>query len=337
MKDNRTRVPDDHRNKKLSEERIINYIYAGQSSMIPVKKTQPAYLKEGDEVAIVSPSFAVEGAKVESAVRVLEGWGLRVHVGKNALRSDGPFAGTDTERHSDFQEVTSNAKIKAVFCSRGGHGMLRIINRIDFSPLRRNPKWYIGYSDITVLHAWLSERCNLVSVHGEMPVNFSNSSKTPRTLASLYQALFGGMEPVKWSCHSSGLFSIDGEVAGGNLSMICCLNGTPAGLKSRGKILFIEDAGEYFYRIDRLLASLCLAGKLDNLAALVAGGFSSMEEATTPWQVNAREIITNAVGKRGYPVLFDFPAGHVEDNRAIYIGRKAVIGVKNGEATLSFR
>jgi muramoyltetrapeptide carboxypeptidase len=303
---------------------------------MPFKKIQPEFLKPGDEVAIVSPAFAIDEVKIEEAVRFLENWGLKVHVGKNAFKKDGPFAGTDKERLSDFQVMTDNKRIRAIFCSRGGYGMLRIIGSIKLSDLRRNPKWFVGFSDITVLHLWLLEKAGIVTVHGEMPLNYSNPEKTIETFQSLYHSLFGGWKPVRWKGNFIRPAEASGEVTGGNLSLIYSLTGTPAEPKTKGKILFIEEVGEYYYHLDRMLLSLKMAGKLKGLTALVAGGFSKMEETKTPWGKRPEEIISDVVADYDYPVFFNFPAGHIPDNRAFYIGKQAKLEVKGKTATLSY-
>jgi muramoyltetrapeptide carboxypeptidase len=301
-----------------------------------ITKIQPSFLKKGDKVAIISPSFFIEEERLRIGIDFLEDWGLEVITGESVLKQSGPFAGSDSERLADFQRATDDPGIKAVFCSRGGYGMSRIINHIDFSGVTKDPKWFIGFSDITVLHLWLSELCGIISVHGEMPLNYNNPVKTPATTDSLYNALFGKPVEISWE----GLFlrqkNVQGEVIGGNLSLINTLQATPAEITTESRILFIEDVGEYYYHIDRMLTSLKLAGKLENLAALVVGGMNKMTEGKGGWVSTIEETIFDIVKEYNYPVLFNFPAGHIDDNRAFYIGKEAKIEINENLATLKF-
>jgi muramoyltetrapeptide carboxypeptidase len=303
---------------------------------MPREKTQPEFLKPGDEVAIISPSFSIDAEKIEGAVKFLETWGLKVKIGKNALNINGPFSGTDEQRLFDLQEMTNDKNIKAIFCSRGGYGVLKIIDKVDFSVLVKNPKWYVGFSDITVLHIWLSKKYGIISVHGEMPLNYSNPLRSPETFSSLHNSLFGDYQPIEWEGEFLRPARAAGEVTGGNLSLLYSLMGTAAEPVTKGKILFIEEVGEYYYHLDRMITSLKLSGKLEKLSALIIGGLNNMEESKAPWGKSAEQTIIDLTGQYDYPVFFNFPAGHKNDNRSFYIGKRARIEIKDRKAILTY-
>jgi muramoyltetrapeptide carboxypeptidase len=256
----------------------------------------PPYLNRGDEVAIVAPSFCIDEKLLVLAVSFLKKWGLKVRVGKYASGQHGPFSGTDEQRLYDIQEAINDTSVRAVLCARGGYGLSGIIDRIDFSALTGDPKWFAGFSDITVLHMWLSEVCGMMSVHGEMPLNYNDPEKTRATFSTLKNALFGTPIPISWKGEFFRVKEVSGEVTGGNLSLLWSLTGTPAEVETEGKILFIEDIGEYYYHIDRMLTSLRLAGKLDKPAALLIGGMNNMNEIRIPWGRTIEETVYD-VGK----------------------------------------
>ena len=300
------------------------------------KIVQPPFLKPGDLVAIISPSGVIEELKVVKAIPVLESWGLKVVTGRNIYKSDGPFAGSIAERLSDLQWAVDDKNIKAVFCSRGGYGLSQIIDKVSFETLENNPKWVIGFSDITVLHLWLHKVCGLMSVHGEMQLNFSNPEKTESTFDSLKKILFGKSYSYKWKGDTEKAAKAAGIITGGNLSLIYSLIGTPAEPDTKGKILFIEEVGEYYYHLDRMITSLKLAGKLDDLAALLVGGLSKMEEGRIPWGRSPESIISENVKEYDYPVYYNFPAGHIAENLAIIMGKEGVIDAENNSCTLNY-
>jgi muramoyltetrapeptide carboxypeptidase len=301
-----------------------------------VKKILPPFLKEGDEVAIISPSYCIDEKLLVEAREFLEKWRLKVHIGRNASKKFGPFAGNDAERLSDLQEMTNDRDIKAVLCSRGGYGLSRIIDKVDFSVLNTNPKWYSGFSDITVLHMWLNEVCAIMTIHGEMPLNFNNAEKSKQSFVTLKKALFGEPLSHEWKGNFFNPRNVSGEVTGGNLSLIYSLSGTKAEISAKGKILIIEDVREYYYHLDRMLISLKLSGKLEGLSALIIGGMTKMEDAKVPWGKNVEETILGIVSEFNYPVLFNFPAGHIADNRAFYIGKEARLEFKDDSAKLVY-
>lgn len=297
----------------------------------------PGLLSPGDTVSVISPSYSIEREKIAGAVALLEQWGLKVKTGRNTLKTSGPFAGSDDERIHDFQEAADDAGVKAVFCSRGGYGLLRIIDKIDFSGLRRFPKWFIGYSDVTVLHLWLNKFCGIATLHGEMPLHFGSSEKSPESFSTLRSGLFEGRISWKWEGRSHRGALAEGVLTGGNLSLLYSLMGTPGEPDTDGKILFIEDDGEYYHGIDRMLNSLRLAGKLDNLAGLLVGGMTGLKEGKMKWGRSIEDTILDIVKEYGFPVFFDCPAGHTNDNRALLMGCKTKIEASGPEIRISFQ
>jgi len=296
----------------------------------------PPYLREGDRIEIISPASPIEEDVVHSAVRMLEESGFRVTLGRHVFARSGPFAGSETDRLYDIQRATDDPDVKAVLCSRGGYGMSRIVDRIDFSALKQRPKWYAGYSDITSLHLWLNRVCGIASLHAEMPLNYTNPDYLPECYETLVRALRGEAEPVKWTPSREASVEVSGLVTGGNISLIYSLNGTPAQPDTDGAILFIEEIGEHFYHLDRMLVAMRMAGLLRNLSALVVGGMEKITEGEHVFNQTVEEVVMNVVAGYDYPVLFNFPAGHIPDNRAIYLGRNARISQSGREAVMSW-
>ncbi len=296
----------------------------------------PPFLREGDRIEIITPASPIEEGAVHSAVRMLEESGFRVTLGRHVFARSGPFAGSESDRLHDIQRATDDPDVKAILCSRGGYGMSRIVDRIDFSALKKQPKWYAGYSDITSLHLWLSRVCGIASLHAEMPLNYSNPEYLPACYETMVRALRGEAEPVRWIPSYEDTFEADGLVTGGNISLIYSLNGTPAQPDTDGAILFIEEIGEHFYHLDRMLVAMRMAGLLRNLSALLVGGMEKITEGEHVFNQTVEEVVMNVVAGYDYPVLFNFPAGHIPDNRAIYLGRNARISQSGREAVMSW-
>ncbi len=296
----------------------------------------PPYLRDGDRIEIITPASPIEEGVVHNAVHMLEESGFRVTLGSHVFARSGPFAGSEADRLHDIQRATDDPDVKAVLCSRGGYGMSRIVDRIDFSALKKQPKWYAGYSDITSLHMWLSRVCGIASLHAEMPLNYSNPEYLPVCYETLVKALRGEAEPVRWLPSHEASVEVYGPVTGGNISLLYSLHGTPAQPDTDGAILFIEEIGEHFYHLDRMLVAMRMAGLLKNLSALVVGGMEKITEGEHVFNQTVEEVVMNVVAGYDYPVLFNFPAGHIPDNRAIYLGRNVKIRQSGSEAVMSW-
>ncbi len=297
---------------------------------------QPPYLKEKDRIAIVAPASHITEDALMPAVRCMENWGLQVQLGEHVLAEYFQFAGTDLQRVADLQAAISNPEIKAIICARGGYGCGRIIEAVDFTPLLTNPKWLVGFSDITVLHARLS-RLQIPSIHGIMAKNFPEDGTENLSTASLRKALFGELKSHTVSPHSwNKKGSVKAMLVGGNLSLIGHLNGTPDALDTTGRILLIEDVGEYLYNIDRLMIQLKRSGALASLAGMIVGTFTKMKDNDVPFGKIAEEIILSYVSDLNIPVAFNFPAGHSEPNVALYLGRQIVFTVSDEKTVVEF-
>jgi len=299
--------------------------------------TTPPYLKVGDQIGLVSPARKIAMSEIRAAIKMLQSWGLEPVFGAHLFSQDNQFAGTDEQRAVDFQEMLDNPEIKAIISTRGGYGSVRIIDKLNFERFLRFPKWLIGYSDFTVFHSHVHALYNTETLHATMPLNFPDDAKPIVATESLRQALFGQLKsyvfkPVK--VMRPGL--AHGPIVGGNLSILYSLMGSVSSIDTQGKILFIEDLDEYLYHIDRMMMNLKRAGKLQNLNALVVGGMSDMNDNTVPYGKTAVEIIQEHVAPYHYPVVFGFPAGHMADNRALFLGRNCMLDANPDETRLSF-
>lgn len=299
--------------------------------------TTPPHLKKGDTVAIISPASFIQQEVLNNAASVIEHLGYRVKVGKNALKRNNQFAGTDSERLDDLQQMLDDENVRMILCARGGYGMIRLIDRLDFKQFVKSPKWIAGYSDITALQSHLYSVYSTESLHGIMPLNFAETGVPDAPIINLFEAARGKHLSYETESHILNRPGLaQAELLGGNLAMLLSLQGSTSDFSTHGKILFIEEIGEVLYRLDRMMFTLKRAGKLENLAALVVGGLTDMQDSAAGFGLTAEEIISEAVAGYDFPVCFNFPAGHIEDNFPLIIGRKATLNVSGLKATLVF-
>ncbi len=282
----------------------------------------PPYLQKGEVMGLVCPAGHMAAEKVQTCINVLQDWGYKVKVGKT-VGSDSLtyFSGTDEERLADFQQMLDDDEVKAVFCARGGYGVGRIIDRIDFKKFKKQPKWIIGYSDITVLHSHLYSNYYISSLHSPMAAAFNDEGYKNEFVQSLKNALEG--KKLKYQCpvhEFNRKGEAIGELVGGNLALLAHLTGTDSDIKTRGRILFIEDIGEYLYNIDRMMCQMKRSGKLSRLAGLIIGGFTDIKDTDRPFGKTVYEIIKEIICEYDYPVCFDFPVSHSDRNYALKIG-----------------
>lgn len=280
----------------------------------------PPFLSPGDRIRIVAPAGKVQKDKVLPGIELLRDEGFEVILGRNVLNHQFQYSGTDQQRADDLQEAINDQEAKAIICARGGYGTVRLLEKLDFSPLLMNPKWLVGFSDITVLHSVLN-KLGLASIHGAMPGFFLENKKPTRSFFSLMDMLKSGKSQIETpasALNRRGIIS--GELVGGNLSLIYSLQGTPWQLDTNGKILLIEDVGEYLYHLDRMMQNMRLAGQLKNLAGLVVGGFTEMKDNESPYGKTVEEIILESVKDYPFPVCFDLPVGHIPKNLSLMLG-----------------
>ena len=280
----------------------------------------PPYLKKGDTVAITCPAKKLPH-EISDAVRLLESWGLNVLLGETVHAEFHQYAGDDALRTKDFQRFLDDNSVKAIFAARGGYGTIRIIDEIDFSGFSQNPKWIIGFSDITVLHSHIFACYRALSIHGQMPLTIPDGTKD--SLETLRKALFNEAFDYQYqSVTENRPGETEGVLIGGNLTLLMTMAGSVSDMDYSDKILFIEDVGEYLYSIDRMMWNLKRAGKLAKLKGLLVGGFTELKDNDIPFGKTADEIIREHVKEYDYPVCYEFPAGHIENNHALILGKR---------------
>ncbi len=295
----------------------------------------PPYLQKGDCIGITCPAGYMDAQRAQACIKTLQDWDFEVMVGKTlGSRSKNYFSASDAGRRDELQAMLDDENIKAILFGRGGYGMGRIIDQLDFTGFKKNPKWVIGFSDITVLHSHLYSKVKVASLHAPMAAAFNDGEN--EFIQSLHRAITG--KKAKYSCaahpfNRSGITSA--ELVGGNLALLAHVTGTPSAINTKNKILFIEDTGEYIYNIDRMMYQLKRSGQLAGLAGLVVGGFTDMKDTERPFGKTVYEVIKEIVAGYDYPVCFGFPVSHGKENYALKVGGIYSLSVKQGSVNLS--
>jgi len=295
---------------------------------------KPATLNKGDKIAIVTTARKTTIEELQAGIAIAESWGLEVVLGKSIGAEDNQFGGNDKLRAEDFQTQLDNPEIKAIWCARGGYGTIRIIDKLDFSKFQKNPKWIIGYSDVTVLHSHL-HNLGIQTLHAQMPVDIENKSLEAQE--SIRKVLFDEDYSISFSTKNrlNREGNAEGVLVGGNLSMLYSMCGSPTSIDTKDKILFIEDLDEYLYHVDRMMQNLKRNGYFDSIKALLVGGMTEMNDNAIPFGHNAQEIVSQYMQDKNIPVVFDFPAGHIKNNLALPLGRKVQLSLNKGSFTMS--
>jgi len=308
---------------------LLSITMQAQTTMIT-----PPYLQKGDTVAILATARKHIVKSMQPTIDLLESWGLHVVIGKSIGLEENQLAGNDEQRAADLQEQLDNPNIKAIWCARGGYGTVRVVDLIDFTQFKKSPKWLVGFSDVTVLHNHLNTM-GYKSIHGIMPISLAKASK--EAIESLRLSLFG--QPLQYAIDPhpmNRLGKATGELVGGNLSILYSVLGSPSAIDCTDKILYIEDLDEYLYHIDRMMMNLKRNGCLESLKGIIVGSMTDMKDNDIPWGKNALEIVQDVTKQYNIPVIFNFPAGHIHDNRALILGNKVTIEVTENCSTVVF-
>jgi muramoyltetrapeptide carboxypeptidase len=304
-----------------------------------MKLTTPPYLKKGDTIAIVAPAGILKNREqvIDDAKKLVESWGLKVVLGKHVFTQANHFAGIDEQRCQDFQEALDNPTIKAIWSARGGYGSVRILDKLDFTRFKKHPKWIIGYSDITAFHNHV-HNLGVETLHAMMGTSMQDKPEDiVETIETFKKALFG--EQLSYTIKSSKFNrrgTVEGILVGGNIAILSSMLGSVSQINTDGKILFIEEIGEYKYAIDRMLQSLKRAGYFSKVKGIIVGDMTKIRKNTTPWGTSIEQLILDIVPE-DIPVLFGFPAGHEPDNRALLMGREVKLVIGDKSSSVSFK
>jgi muramoyltetrapeptide carboxypeptidase len=298
---------------------------------------QPPFLKEGDIIGICCPSGSLPLENVQQMITQLEFWGFEVKLGKTVGSKHFKYSADDATRLQDFQEMLDDENIKAICFGRGGYGFVRIIDFVNFDKFKTNPKWLVGYSDITVLHNHVHTQLGICTLHAHMNGGYAGAHFDNESSMSIYYALTGKTTNYNIPTgKSSEITTCKGQLIGGNLATLVGLIGTASDINTRGKILVIEDIGEQMHHIDRMMWQLFRAGKLDYLAGLIVGGFTdTKDDKENPFGKSEYEIIWEKVMVYHYPVCFGFPVGHQARNLALKFGVEHILKIEENAVVLA--
>jgi muramoyltetrapeptide carboxypeptidase len=316
----------------------------GKQTSSPIEKPVviPPYLKKGDLIGITCPSGFITPEELQPAVEQMNKWGYQIKIGRTAGLRDFTFAGSDDDRTADFQQMLNDKNIKAIMLGRGGYGAVRIIDKIDFSTFVKKTKWIIGFSDATVIHAHVLSNYGIASIHSKMCNSFPEDPQFAEqtqidSIESIRKCLAGEKinYPVMVNVNNRQGKG-EGILAGGNLSILENLAGTASDLNTEGKILFLEETGEYLYSIDRMLWNLKRSGKLKKLKGLIVGGFNNKaDDPGEEFGKNIVDMVLEKVQDYSYPVCFNFPVGHQKENYALKCGVVHSLEVTAGKVSLT--
>ncbi len=294
--------------------------------------TVPSYLKKGDTIGLTCPAGYMAAEKAQTCIKTLQSWGYEVMVGKTlGSDSENYFSGTDEERADELQAMMDDPSINAILFGRGGYGMGRIIDQLNFKKFKKHPKWLIGFSDITVMHTHLFSRYKIASLHAPMAAAFNDGDSENEFVQSLRKALKGNKGNYSCTAHPNNKQgSATGKLIGGNLALLANVIGTPSDFSTKNNILFIEDIGEYLYSVDRMLHQLKRSGKLDDISGLIFGGFTEMKDTERPFGKTIDEILQEISADLDIPVCFNFPVSHDTENVALKVGvtYNLIVGAK---------
>ena len=295
----------------------------------------PPYLQKGSTIGITCPAGAVNSEEMQPMFAQLEAWGFNLKIGKTIGTSFNKFSATDADRLADLQSMLDDDAIEAVFFGRGGYGVVRILDQIDFTQFKQKPKWLLGYSDITAFHSHLNNQMKISSIHAHMGGGYKPNDFDALSTQSIFDVITG--KPIHYVIPAHAMNRVGvakGELVGGNLALLSDLVGTDSDIHTQGKILFIEDIGEYKYNIDRMLWQLLRAGKLSQLAGLIVGGFTDTQDNPVPFGMTEYEIVWEKIKDFSFPVCFDFPVGHQARNMALKVGMQYQLAIENNQVVL---